>query len=81
MKSNIKIQLSIIAQRNNTFGIIGFVELLRKIEIKGAQRIKREIFELKIFCRLCIIRAMIANIGVPKCIIEAMTTDDWCAKN
>lgn len=27
---------------------LDFVELLRKIDIKGAQRSKREIFELKI---------------------------------
>jgi len=63
-----------------TFGIIELVEPVRQIEIKGVRRSKREIFQLKIFCRLCIIRAMIANIGVQKCIIGAMTADDWCAK-
>lgn len=60
------IQLSMIAQGINTFGIIGFVELVRKIELKGARRSKREIFHLKTFCRFCIIRAMIANLGVQK---------------
>jgi len=33
-----------IAQGINTFGIIGFVELVRKIELKGARREAREIF-------------------------------------